>query len=69
MEQRKAQDERSWSRIEGTRLLLNEARERLEAMGYDDDEMAELVDRFTKQEQTADVEQFLAWVKHQHIER
>jgi hypothetical protein len=38
-------------------------------MGYDDDEMAELVDRFTKQEQTADVEQFLAWVKHQHIER
>ena len=51
--------------IEGARLLGNEARERLHADGFDDEQIDEWAETFIAEVGSGDVDEFVAWIKRE----
>ncbi|MFN2590240.1 MAG: hypothetical protein ABR518_05680 [Actinomycetota bacterium] len=55
--------------IEGAHLLADEARSRLTADGFTDDEIMQWADDFVSVERSGDVNEFLSWIEQQERRR
>jgi len=55
--------------IEGARLLGNDARERLRADGFDDEQIDAWAETFVAEVGSGTVEQFVAWIARQQRDR
>jgi hypothetical protein len=53
------------SAIEGARILANEARERLRADGFTDDQIDQWARTFITENDAGTVDDFVAWIKRQ----
>lgn len=53
------------SHVEAARLLADQARDRLSAQGFDDDEIRRWAEAYEREEQSGDVDAFIAWIARQ----
>lgn len=53
------------SHIEAARLLADQAKERLEAQGFDQEEIRKWAEAYTRERESGDVDDFVEWIAHQ----
>jgi len=53
------------SHIEAARLLADQAKERLEAQGFDQEEIRKWAEAYTRERESGDVDDLVEWIAHQ----
>ena len=53
------------SHVEAARLLADQARDRLHDQGFDDEEIRKWAEAYEREEQSGDVDEFVAWIARQ----
>jgi len=53
------------SHIEAARLLADQAKERLEAQGFDQEKIRKWAEAYTRERESGDVDDFVEWIAHQ----
>lgn len=53
------------SHVEAARLLADQARDRLEGQGFDDEEVRKWAEAYTRERESGDVDDFVAWIARQ----